>query len=476
MEGGKPDRLSAMAAWEVCPALVEGIVDLPRIKEEEDDEVCDNGHGFRTNEGWWVRDPVSEAARASAKHRAKKWGIADRLGKGTTKALSTDLPSYMATARKEYVQRCKLAQVSSEGLPRAPLLHEEDDAEVTGAVAERGEVFEDEVKASEASAPRRRKRGRRRRGHGPESGTVSIWTFNTSGAPQLRAAVNHCRSSGRDVPVAILCQEHHAGADRIADLQAQIRKESWRLAAAHATPTVEGGWSAGVGICTPAHVAAGIDGALAVDQSPSGSPGRMAALWVQQVAPGGVLLLSCYLHDVEHGSVRNAELLEKALVTAKSSGCPWIIGLDAQEEPQDLLRWAAPMVDRASGAVVHPDAPTHVPGVGKCRCMDYFILDKSIAPAVVKLDLVSELRCHSSDADYTITAKPHKAVRLVLRQKCMPLLVDTLRMPRAFPRNKPVGCARRPVQPREHVAVMEQKRRGEYVSEKYGKLVEAVEL
>ena len=58
----------------------------------------------------------------------------------------------------------------------------------------------------------------------------------------------------------------------------------------------------------------------------------------------------------------------------------------------------------------------------------------------------------------------------------MPLLVDTLRMPRAFPRNKPVGCARRPVQPREHVAVMEQKRRGEYVSEKYGKLVEAVEL
>jgi hypothetical protein len=108
--------------------------------------------------------------------------------------------------------------------------------------------------------------------------------------------------------------------------------------------------------------------------------------------------------------------------------------------------------------------------------MDYFILDKSIASAVVQLDLVSELRCHSSDADYTIAAKPHKAVRLVLKQTFKPLLVDTLRMPRAFPRSKPIGCARRPVQPRENGAVLEQKRRGEYVSGNYGKLVEAVEL
>ena len=102
------------------------------------------------------------------------------------------------------------------------------------------------------------------------------------------------------------------------------------MAAANATLTDACGWSAGVSICTPAHVA-GSDTTMKVDCSLAGSPGRIAALWLQQVVPTGVMLISCYLHDVEHGSARNAELLIRAVEAAKASGCPWIIELDAQE-------------------------------------------------------------------------------------------------------------------------------------------------
>ena len=65
--------------------------------------------------------------------------------------------------------------------------------------------------------------------------------------------------------------------------------------------------------------------------------------------------ISCYQHDVEHGSARNAELLIRAVEAAKASGCPSIIGLDAQEEPADFLKWAAPITNRGNGNIASPD-------------------------------------------------------------------------------------------------------------------------
>ena len=85
---------------------------------------------------------------------------------------------------------------------------------------------------------------------------------------------------------------------------------------ARAVKTESGARSAGVAVCTPKCVAAGVDLNTSVDCSPAGSAGRIAAIWVQQVAPGGVLVISCYLHDGEQGSVRNLELLAKALQVA----------------------------------------------------------------------------------------------------------------------------------------------------------------
>ena len=471
-EQSAPGRQMDIEAPECWPALVEGLVELPSV-EEEVEPSKHNERGFRTREGWWVSDPLSVAEKDKASHRAQLYGLSGHMARSSDVQLRSPI-HYAKSAWREFVQREKLAQLADEALPNALAMEEASQRE---SVEDPSQDKVREVENITASpAKPRKKRGKGRRQRAGAADTVSIWTFNSSGAPQLRAAVSHCRACKGDVPVAILCQEHHAGAEQLADLQAQVRKDGWRIAASHATQTAAGGWSAGVGICTPAHVAAGVDGALgAVDCSPVGSPGRVAALWIQQVAPGGIVLLSCYLHDVEHGSVRNAELLARALEVARSSCCPWIIGLDGQEEPCDLLRWAAPMIDRANGTLVHPDAPTHVPGAGVSRCMDYFILDKALADAVGSIDLVSEIRCHSSDADYTVTAKPHKAVRLTLKRNFSPLLIQTLRLPRSFPRNKPIGCARRPVQPDDPSELLDQKSRGEFVSNKYGKIVEAIE-
>ena len=108
-------------------------------------------------------------------------------------------------------------------------------------------------------------------------------------------------------------------------------------------------------------------------------------------------------------------------------------------------------------------------------------IDNALAAAVVRLDAVSELRCQSRDADYTVAAKPHRAVRLVMKKELNALLLDTLRLPRAFPREKPIGCARRPVLPGEVLRVGAslpecRKQRVECVSCDYEKVVEAVEL
>ncbi len=249
-----------------------------------------------------------------------------------------------------------------DAMPRLPALEEEIEeigAEPHGEPGERAPLVEE-------GRPKRRKRGRRQRGRSQGSGEdeVHIWCYNSSGAPQLRAAMNSACGGECGQPVAILVQEHHATASKVADLQAQGRAEKWRVAVARAVHTEMGGASAGVAVCTPAHVAAGIDKGEVTDCSPKDSPGRIAVQWVQELVPCGFMAASCYLYTMEGATARNLALVAKVLGKLKASGCPWIVGLDAQQEPRDFLAWAAPIVERAGGTVVHPDSPTHFPGVG----------------------------------------------------------------------------------------------------------------
>ncbi len=298
----------------------------------------------------------------------------------------------------------------------------------------------------------RRPRGRRQRGRqaGTDRDTIDIWTFNSSGSPQLRAALNFARHHAERKPAVLLSQEHHTTSAKVPDLQEHAKRLGWRIAPAHATTTSEGGVSAGVAICTPSHVAAGVDHRGSVDGSPKDSPGRFASQWVQELVPCGFMAGSCYLYTREGGTARNVALLSRALCKLKSSNCPWVMGLDAQQQPADFLRWAAPAIERAGARIIYPDEPTHFPGAGEEKCIDFFIVDNSLVGAVHRVSVTSELVCTGRDGTHhTVAAKPHRLVKMSLRSSAVPRLQTRLKMPRLFEKVKPCGCARQPHAPQD---------------------------
>ena len=121
---------------------------------------------------------------------------------------------------------------------------------------------------------------------------VDVVTLNCSGRPQLDLALSHYRHTlGRGVSVgALLLQEHHARGNAFADMQAHARRGQWQLHGAAASldglkaklPT------AGVAVAAPCHVGLAAPGRLRHDVSPIGSPGRVAAGWVDTVVRGGI--------------------------------------------------------------------------------------------------------------------------------------------------------------------------------------------
>ena len=89
------------------------------------------------------------------------------------------------------------------------------------------------------------------------------------------------------------------------------------------------------------------------------------AIWVQQVVPCGVLMLSVYLFTVEGPSPRNVELLGEALRVARACGSPWILGGDFQDAPQEDEAWAGAMVEKAGGKFFFGEEPSVYPSNGE---------------------------------------------------------------------------------------------------------------
>ncbi len=315
-----------------------------------------------------------------------------------------------------------------------PALEEEEvGAQLVDDVAVQSLAAEAASRAATLRGPANRPRGRRRR-RAPAS--TEIWSINSSGRPQLLAAIVKAQSVGRGAICAILSQEHQARGPAVADLQADCRACSWRMAAAGATTGEGGGSSAGVGVATPAHVPSGLRPGWCTDVSPKGCPGRIAVHWVQAILPCGVLCISVYLFHSEGASPRNLAILDQALATARASECVWCMGLDANQSPEELLAWAAPLVQLSNGKLVAPDAPTHYPATGQAKTIDYFIMHSSLAMAVDSVHIVD-----------LAAAKPHRVVGVRFKANDIPRLQTVLKTPRKFPRCRPVGCSRAPVAP-----------------------------
>ena len=275
-----------------------------------------------------------------------------------------------------------------------------------------------------AAAVRRRPRTKR-------GGTaqVHVLLINSSGGPQFQAAMVH---PSKEV-VAIINQEHQSQGIRWVDLCADAKKMGWRLAGSQAKETPKKGTSAGVAIVVRAHLETGLC-AQTADLSPTGSEGRLAAAW-SRFGPGtSILILSAYLWHSEGLTLRNKKILVTAISKAKYFGCPWIMGADFHMPPEELMQAFGTILDEADAFIVAPSEPTHRPELGTHRIIDYFIVSSTIQEHIADVAV-----------DLAYSVSPHRAVRSTLRTPRHNPLKEEMHMPRAFPRQRPIGCPRAPV-------------------------------
>ncbi len=285
-----------------------------------------------------------------------------------------------------------------------------------------------------------RPRGRRQRGAQSQAFVTELVTFNGSGGPQLLEAMETLGAK-RATLAALLVQEHHGRGDSLADLQAGAKARGMKLAPNEATVGKGGGRSAGVGVAAPSH--RGWGGVLAPrwDLSPRESPGRLAGAWLQAGPRGGLVALSIYCWPSEGMSARNVALITRALEVAAACGSAWVIGGDFNATPSELVATAGRLLDRAGAVVNAPSQPTCYPAVGAARTLDFFLVDARIASAVSQAEILEEVR-----------GSPHRAVVVRIKGREVGGLVQMIQKPRMFPRQRPVGCPRTPLVPREEGA------------------------
>ena len=161
--------------------------------------------------------------------------------------------------------------------------------------------------------------------------------------------------------------------------------------------------------------------------------GRVSAAWVQDVTRAGVLLVSTYLWHSEGLSERNIRILGAIASILARHGGPWIIGGGFNIPPSGLLSGEGQDWLRRSNGVVRASG-TLTSSVGHGNEIDYFIVDNRIVDQVVSVEPVLSLR-----------KEPHTPVRLTIKAVVKDQLMRVVKRPSMFPKQRPIGCARKPV-------------------------------
>ena len=277
--------------------------------------------------------------------------------------------------------------------------------------------------AQEPSAPRARLKQ-------TKGNSLDCIILNSSGRPQLMAALTISGGAG-----VIIAQEHHCHGASFVDLQHDARALGWTLLGAPAARTQAEGASAGVCVAVQQGIGVG-DVAGAFDLSPPATPGRLSGVWVHAGPDSGMLVLSVYLFHTEGASMRNKALLRRALSVAASYGSPWLIASDFNCEPDFVLSHWADALERANAYIVATAEPTHRPSAGVHRTLDFAICSHHVNDWIL-----------DAQVDLGFEAAPHRAVRLRIRAEPGNYLVEQRARPRHIPKERPIGCPRRPLVP-----------------------------
>ena len=225
-----------------------------------------------------------------------------------------------------------------------------------------------------------------------------------------------------------------------------------------------------MGLAVAKHIGFDVLGAGRAGLGVGVAEGRLASAWVQGGVRGGILCLTVYLWHTEGMSVRNVEILAQAGEIIRQHRGPWLVGGDFNLPPDAFQKKAGWWLEKVGGSIQASGETTFRPAQGTHSELDYFVIDGNIAHTVARTEVVLSL-----------DLKPHRGVRLVLKPLGANTLVSVLRKPRAFPRERPVGCARLPAvpyalaeEPRKVVDLGED--RGEGLEKMWEGLVNCVEI
>ena len=135
----------------------------------------------------------------------------------------------------------------------------------------------------------------------------------------------------------------------------------------------------------------------------------------------GCILVSLYLRHSEGLSADNRKLLEEAAGELAQIKGPWILGMDANMEPEILRRSQWP--ELVGGTIFAPTV--HTCGAAT---LDYFVVSKDLAPSILGTQVLS-------DSGFF----PHSAVRLLVKGGHSRRFTRTIKRPPRVPGRLPMG-------------------------------------
>ena len=170
----------------------------------------------------------------------------------------------------------------------------------------------------------------------------------------------------------------------------------------------------------------------------------------------------------------------RALEEDNAARGPWILAGGFQQDPNDLLKWAAPLLSKAGAKIVCTEEPTNAPGEGTHSRLDFFIVKADLREAIKAVELIKEFAWEEEGEEKARAARatPHAVVVLKLRAEEVKRYSQAIRAPRRFQPTKPIGCPRAPVLPvssRAGPHELEERRPKEWINEAWNYLVKSVE-
>jgi ribonuclease HI len=221
---------------------------------------------------------------------------------------------------------------------------------------------------------------------------------------------------------AVWLQETHLTKAAGVAASAKLLKQGWQSSFTEAICTPGGKGSGGVAFAAAQSVGMGYCPLV-----PTGTlvRGRIQAMHLNAIAPGGVLCVNVYMVAGAELSEENWALWMKLGRLLKIWKGPFVVGGDFQTEPAAVEETG--WLHQVDGTIIHPNEGTVTPSG---RTIDWWIVSKSFAKGA------------KAYVDDTMPVRPHKAVWLEIGEIEEPT-IWAVSGPKRFP-DKPVPTCRKP--------------------------------